>query len=45
MALYQLVHGKQIVHIPDITDDDVYRSGNAVRRRLADKYGGLPRFG
>jgi two-component system NtrC family sensor kinase len=40
MALYQLVDGEQIVHIPDITDDDVYRSGNAVRRRLADEYGG-----
>ena len=40
MALYQLAHGEQIVHIPDITADDVYRSGNAVRRRLADEYGG-----
>jgi PAS domain S-box-containing protein len=40
MALYQLVHGEQMVHIPDITADDVYRSGNAVRRRLADEYGG-----
>jgi two-component system, NtrC family, sensor kinase len=40
MALYQLVHGEQIVHVPDITADDVYRSGNAVRRRLADEYGG-----
>jgi GAF domain-containing protein len=33
MALYQLLHGEQIIHIPDITADDVYRSGNAVRRR------------
>jgi PAS domain S-box-containing protein len=40
MALHQLVHGEQFVHIPDITADDVYRSGNAVRRRLADEYGG-----
>jgi len=40
MALHQLVHGEQIVHIPDITADDVYRSGNAVRRRLADEFGG-----
>src|SRR5262249_51203751 len=40
MALYQLVHGEQIVHIPDITADDVYLSGNAARRRLADEYGG-----
>ena len=37
---HQLVHGEQIVHIPDITADDVYRSGNPVRRRLADEYGG-----
>jgi signal transduction histidine kinase len=40
MALYQLVQGEEIVHIPDITADTVYRSGNAVRRRLADEYGG-----
>jgi GAF domain-containing protein len=40
MALHQLVHGERIVHIPDITADDVYRSGNPVRRRLADEYGG-----
>jgi PAS domain S-box-containing protein len=40
IALYQLVHGEQIVHISDITADAVYRSGNAVRRRLADEYGG-----
>src|SRR5579864_9393884 len=40
MALHQLVRGEQIVHIPDITADDVYRSGNPVRRRLADEYGG-----
>jgi PAS domain S-box-containing protein len=40
MALYQLVHGEKIVHIPDITADDVYRSGNPIRRRLADEYGG-----
>ena len=35
MALHQLVHGERIVHIPDITADDVYRSGNPIRRRLA----------
>src|SRR5262245_33396435 len=39
MALYQLIQGEQVVHIADITADDIYRSGNAVRRRLADKYG------
>jgi signal transduction histidine kinase/uncharacterized protein YbjT (DUF2867 family) len=40
MALYQLVHGEQIVHVSDITADEVYRSGNPVRRRLADEFGG-----
>ena len=39
MALYRLVEGEQIVHIRDITADEVYRSGNATRRRLADQYG------
>jgi signal transduction histidine kinase len=39
MALYDLVYGAQVVHMTDITADDVYRSGNAVRRRLADEYG------
>jgi GAF domain-containing protein/nitrogen-specific signal transduction histidine kinase len=39
MALYDLIEGAQVVHITDITADDVYRSGNAVRRRLADEYG------
>jgi GAF domain-containing protein len=40
MALYDLVNGAQVVHITDITADDVYRSGNPTRRRLADEYGG-----
>jgi two-component system, NtrC family, sensor kinase len=40
MALYDLIEGAHVVHIPNITADDVYRSGNAVRRRLADEYGG-----
>jgi adenylate cyclase len=40
MALYKLIEGTQVIHIADITADDVYRSGNAVRRRLADEYGG-----
>ncbi len=39
MALHQLIEGEAIVHVPDITDDDVYRSGNPTRRRLADQYG------
>jgi GAF domain-containing protein len=40
MALYDLVNGAQVVHITDIIADDVYRSGNPTRRRLADEYGG-----
>jgi two-component system NtrC family sensor kinase len=39
MALYELVHGEDVVHIADITDDEVYRSGNPGRRRLADEFG------
>jgi two-component system NtrC family sensor kinase len=38
-ALQQLVQGEQVVHLPDITADEVYRSGNAMRRRLADEFG------
>ena len=45
MALYRIVHGEQVVHVPDITADDVYRSGNAVRRRLADEYGARTAIG
>ncbi len=39
MALHDLVDGTRVVHITDITADDVYRSGNPTRRRLADEYG------
>jgi PAS domain S-box-containing protein len=39
MALYELMHGEDVVHIADITDDEVYRSGNPGRRRLADEFG------
>ena len=39
MALYRLVQGEQVVQIADITADEVYRSGNPARRRLADEYG------
>jgi GAF domain-containing protein len=39
MALYELIHGEDVVHIVDITDDEVYRSGNPGRRRLADEFG------
>ena len=40
MALYRLIHGEEVVHVPDITADEVYRSGNPTRRRLADEFGG-----
>ena len=36
MALHRIVHGEDVVHIADITDDEVYRSGNPARRALAD---------
>jgi two-component system, NtrC family, sensor kinase len=39
MALYRLVHGEDVVHVPDITTDELYRSGNSGRRRLADEFG------
>ena len=40
MALYRIIHGEEVVHVPDITADEVYRSGNPTRRRLADEFGG-----
>jgi GAF domain-containing protein/nitrogen-specific signal transduction histidine kinase len=40
MALYRLIHGEEVIHVPDITADEVYRSGNPTRRRLADEFGG-----
>jgi adenylate cyclase len=39
MGLYRLVHGEDVVHIPDITADELYRSGNPSRRRMADEFG------
>jgi GAF domain-containing protein/ActR/RegA family two-component response regulator/HPt (histidine-containing phosphotransfer) domain-containing protein len=33
---YRLAHGEDIVQVEDITDTEVYRSGNAPRRALAD---------
>jgi GAF domain-containing protein len=39
MALYRIIHGEDVVQIGDITADDVYRSGNPGRRRLADEFG------
>ena len=35
-AHYRLMNGEDIVHVTDITTEDVYLSGNAVRRALAD---------
>ncbi len=39
MAYDRIVRGADFVHIADITDDDVYRSGNRIRRALADQGG------
>ena len=36
MTLDRIVHGEDVVHVADLTDDDVYRSGNAARRAIAD---------
>jgi PAS domain S-box-containing protein len=36
MTLYRTIHGEDVVHVADLTDDEVYRSGNPVRRALAD---------
>ena len=33
---YRLIEGEDIVHVEDITNDDAYRSGNPIRRALAD---------
>jgi GAF domain-containing protein len=38
-AFHELVRGEQVVHLPDITADEIYRSGNAGRRRMADEFG------
>ena len=39
MAYDRIAQGADIVHIADITDEDVYRSGNRIRRALADQGG------
>jgi GAF domain-containing protein len=36
LALYQLMQGEDLVHVPDVTAEDAYRSGNPIRRALAD---------
>jgi class 3 adenylate cyclase len=36
LSLYRLTQGEDIVHVPDVTAEDAYRSGNPIRRALAD---------
>ena len=36
LALYQLTQGENLVHVADVTAEDAYRSGNPIRRALAD---------
>jgi hypothetical protein len=36
MTLYRTVHGEDVVHVADLTDDEIYRSGNPARRAIAD---------
>ncbi|MBV9016227.1 MAG: GAF domain-containing protein, partial [Alphaproteobacteria bacterium] len=38
-AFYRLIQGEECVHIEDITADEIYRSGDPGRRRLADQFG------
>jgi GAF domain-containing protein len=39
MAYYRLIQGESVVRVTDITDDEVYRSGDPQRRRFADRTG------
>jgi two-component system NtrC family sensor kinase len=36
LALYRLTRGENVVHIPDVTAEEAYRSGDPIRRALAD---------
>jgi adenylate cyclase len=36
LALYRLTQGENLIHIKDVTAEDAYRSGNPIRRALAD---------
>src|SRR5947207_8586674 len=38
-AFYPLLRGETFVQVADITDDEIYRSGNRARRMLADEAG------
>jgi GAF domain-containing protein len=39
MALHRVVSGERLVHITDLTDDPLYRSGNPRRRWIVDEAG------
>jgi GAF domain-containing protein/nitrogen-specific signal transduction histidine kinase len=43
-ALWRVALGTNVIHQPDITDDDVYRSGSGSRRALADVGGARTRL-
>jgi GAF domain-containing protein len=36
LALYRLMQGENFVHVPDVTMEDAYRTGDPIRRALAD---------
>jgi len=36
LALYRLTQGDNVIHVPDVTAEDAYISGNPIRRALAD---------
>jgi len=36
LALHRLAHGEDLVQIEDVVEDDAYRTGNPIRRALAD---------
>src|SRR5205085_10856431 len=39
LPLYRLMCGENLVHIPDVTADEIYRSGDPIRRAFADEGG------
>src|SRR5713226_8248202 len=34
LALYRLMQGENLVHVPDVTAEDAYRTGDPIRRAL-----------